>query len=102
MKELNKEFILECLEKKKESITKFGIKKIILFGSYAQDNQNEFSDIDFLIKFKKNRGNYDDYIKLLHFLEDLFHKKIDLVEPEYVKEELKKYVLEGKQYEARV
>jgi predicted nucleotidyltransferase len=76
--------------------------KIILFGSYARDEQNEKSDIDFLVEFEKNRGNYDDFIKLQHFLEDIFLKKIDLVEPEYVREELKSNIFGGIQYEAKV
>lgn len=102
MKNLTKETILEILHENKSKIRSFGVKKIILFGSFARDEQKETSDIDFLVEFKKNRGNYDDFIKLLHLLEDTFNKKIDLVEPEYVREELKSYIFGGELYEARV
>lgn len=102
MENLTKEIILETLHNNKSKIRKFGIKKLTLFGSFARDEQNNTSDIDFLVEFKDNRGNYDDFIKLQHLLEDTFNKRIDLVEPEYVREELKSYILEGKLYEAIV
>lgn len=102
MKNINKELILKTLNKNRLKIKEFGVKNIILFGSYARDEQNENSDIDFLVEFRKNRGNYDDYIKLMHFLEDIFNKKIDLIEKDYLREELKPYVFGDKIYETRV
>lgn len=102
MENLTKEIILETLHNNKVKIRSFGVKKLILFGSFASNKQKETSDIDFLVEFEKKRGNYDDFIKLLHFLEDTFNKKIDIIEPEYIREELKPYILGGELYEARV
>ena len=102
MENLTKEMILETLHKNRTKIRRFGVKKLILFGSFARDEQKENSDIDFLVEFEKNRGNYDDFIKLQLFLEDTFNKKIDLLEPEYVRKELKSYIFEGELYETRI
>lgn len=103
MNNLNKEIILETLSKEKKKIRNFGVKRLILFGSYAQDKQSENSDIDFLVEFEQNRdSNVDDYLELLFFLEDTFDKKIDLVKPKLVREFLKPYILEGVQYEASI
>lgn len=102
MKQLTKELILKTLEDNKTKLQTFGIQKLLLFGSYARDEQHKESDIDFLVTFKENRGNFDDFIKLKHTLEDLFHTKIDLVEEEYVREELKPYIYGGKLYETRI
>lgn len=102
MKNLTKEIILETLHNNRVKIRSFGVKKLILFGSFARDEQTESSDIDFLVEFGEGRGNYDDFIKLQHLFEDIFNKKIDLVEPEYVREELKSYIFGGDLYEARV
>jgi hypothetical protein len=102
MKNLTKEIILDFLEKNKQKIKSFGVKKLILFGSFAKDEQNENSDIDFLVEFESNRGLYEDYIGLLHFLEDSFNKKIDLVKPNLLREELKPYILNSTKYEKRI
>jgi hypothetical protein len=103
MENLNKEIILERLHSNKEKIRNYGVTKLILFGSYAKDEQNESSDIDFLVEFdKKNESNVDSYLDLLFFLEDLFAKKIDLVKPKLVRDFLKPYILKGVQYEASI
>lgn len=103
MSTLNKEIILKTLTKNKKEIKKFGVKRLVLFGSYARDEQKKTSDIDFLVEFKKNRSDeIQDYLDLLHFLEDLFNKKIDLVKPHLVRDFLKPYILEGVQYEASI
>ncbi len=85
-----------------KKIKNFGVSKLTLFGSFATDNQKKSSDIDFLVEFQKLRGSVDDYLGLLHLLEDIFNKKIDLVKPDLVREFLKPYILEGIQYEAKI
>lgn len=102
MEKLNKDIILETLHKKRDIIRKFGVKKLILFGSYARDEQNENSDIDFLVEFGKGRGLFDDYVGLLHLLEDTFNKKIDLGKTHLVRDELKEEILGGIQYAAEI
>ena len=54
------------------------------------------------MEFKKGRGLFDDYVNLLHFLEDLLSKNIDLGEKHLIREELKEYILRGKQIEAQI
>jgi len=102
MKNISKEIILEILHKNKNKIRSFGVIRLVLFGSYARDEQTDVSDIDFLVEFEKNRGLFRDFFNLKHCLEDLFDRNVDLVEPEYVREELKSYILEGLKYEAGV
>jgi uncharacterized protein len=102
MNKINKEIILETITKNKSKIKKYGVEQLILFGSYAINKQTKQSDIDFLVKFKKNRGLFDDYIGLLHFLEDTFNKKIDLVKINLIREEIKKDILESVQYAKKI
>lgn len=73
-----------------------------MFGSHAMGEATAESDLDFLVEFEDGRGLFDDYIGLLQFLENLFGKEVDLVKPKLVREELKPYILEGKQIEARI
>ena len=102
MEKLNKEIILEILHKNRSEIRKYGVKKLILFGSYARGEQKETSDIDFLVEFEEGRGLFRDYGNLLIFLENIFNKKIDLVKTHLVRDFLKPYILEGIQYEAAI
>ena len=99
---LNKEEIIRKIEQNRDKIKVFGVKKLILIGSYARNEASKDSDIDFLVEFKHGRGLYDDYAHLLNFLEDLLGKNIDLVKPSLIREELKPYILEGKKIEARI
>lgn len=76
---MDKEYILEKLRENKEYFDKYGVVKIGLFGSYLSVEATEESDIDILIKMKETENNYFNYCYVLYFLEELFNKKIDLI-----------------------
>jgi predicted nucleotidyltransferase len=80
----------------KDKIKKMGVKKIGIFGSYAKGKQHKKSDIDILVSFNKEDFG-EQYFKLLFYLEDLFHKKIDLIPLQNLRKELK-YVIKEAQY----
>ncbi len=100
--ELNKEKIINMIEKNKEKIRSFGVEKLTLFGSYAEKKGSEESDLDFLVEFEEGRGGFKDYIHLLQFLEDLFERDVDLVKRHLIKDELKPHILGGEKIEAKV
>lgn len=61
---------------------KYQVKTLYLFGSGVQGDWNpERSDIDFMVEFLPCATTCDapDFFGLLHGLEDLFQRKIDLV-----------------------
>ena len=99
---LAKEIILKKLEKNKDKLKSYGVIKIELFGSYARNEQKKDSDIDFLVEFEEGRGLFRDYTDLLHMLEDLFQKKIDIGEASNIREELTNSILKGVKYEAKL
>src|SRR3989338_4268309 len=99
---LNKKDIMQEIENNRERIRAFGVAKLTLFGSYACEKQKKNSDIDFLVEFKPGRGLIDDYVHLLQFLEDIFHKKIDLGEEHLLRQELKEPILGGIKLEAKI
>jgi uncharacterized protein len=90
---MDKEQIIQIIEKNKKSIRKLSVRKIGVFGSFVKNKQKANSDIDLLVEF--NVTNADNYFELLYLLEKLFKKtKIDLIiesglkpEVEYIKEE---------------
>lgn len=60
----------------------FGVSRLDLFGSAArQDDENEVNDYDFLVEFLPGalHAYADNYFGLLHSLEKLFGKPVDLV-----------------------
>ena len=59
----------------------YPIEKAWVFGSYARGEETRKSDIDIMVRFNKEADiSLFDYIDIMHNLEDLFHKKVDLVE----------------------
>lgn len=99
---LTKEEIIRKIEKNKRKIRSFGVKKLTLFGSYARNEATPKSDIDLLVEFGKGRGLFKDYVHLLHFLEDLFQKEIDLGEEKLLKEGIKEIILSNTKIELTV
>ncbi len=77
--ELNLTRILDILRKNTITIQSFGIKKIGIFGSYVREEQVIRSDLDILVEFKKGKKNFDNFMNLHFFLEDLLQIKVDLV-----------------------
>jgi len=89
---MTKEYILNFLKSHKSELKeKYGVQKIGLFGSYARDEQREDSDIDIAIELESS-NTFRSFFSLLHFLEDTFHKKIDLGVESNLKPMAKKYI----------
>ena len=86
---MTKNDILEKLTQEKSYIQNtFEVDKIGLFGSYAKDTQNEFSDIDIAYRLDYNKFSQkyvDGFSKLLRIeemkdeLKKIFRKNIDFV-----------------------
>ena len=77
---LTKDKIVELLREKHPYLAaEFGVSKIGLFGSYAQGQPNETSDIDLLVEFQRPIGFR--FFELVDYLESLFGHKVDLLTP---------------------
>lgn len=75
---MNKHEILQKLSEHKDYIQKnYEVEKIGLFGSYAKGLENDNSDIDIYVEFKNK--TFKNLAGLWVYLEELYHKKIDLV-----------------------
>lgn len=65
------------LRKHSAVLRRYGVKRMGLFGSYVRGEQKKNSDIDFLVEFTK--PDFDNFMNLIFFLEDLFGKKVELI-----------------------
>jgi predicted nucleotidyltransferase len=66
---------------------KYKVKKLFAFGSVLTDRFNDNSDIDLLVDFDKERieDYFDNFFDFKYSLEDVFNRKIDLLEDQTVK-----------------
>ena len=59
----------------------YPVEKAWIFGSYARGEETGESDIDIMVRFDKEAHiTLFDYAGIMNDLEDLFNKKIDLVQ----------------------
>ena len=90
--------IIKTLRENIESLKKFKVKKIGIFGSYTRDEQRKKSDIDLLVEFDKSAfdknltGYSDNYNGLLHELKKSLGRKIDLVTQDTVSPFIRPYI----------
>ncbi|MEL6649194.1 MAG: nucleotidyltransferase family protein [Bacteroidota bacterium] len=77
---LSQNQILEKLSQQREQLLSIGVTKIGLFGSFARNEQNQDSDIDFLVEFNPLHETYDNLIRLNDLLSSLFEdRRIEIV-----------------------
>jgi len=73
---------------------KFHITRIGIFGSYARDEQNKNSDIDFLVEFEDNTQNlYDLKIQIKEFFKNSLGLEVDICREKYIKPRIRKSIL---------
>jgi hypothetical protein len=81
---------------KPELTAKFHVSSIGYFGSFAEDQQNENSDLDLLVEFSEPIGW--KFFTLEQFLEDTFGIPVDLVTKNALKERIKEPILNQVKY----
>ena len=90
---------IEMLRKNADIIKeKYGVRKIGIFGSFARREEKPVSDVDVLVDFKEGQKTFDNFMELKFFLEDLFHRKVDLVTIEALRPQLKEFILKEVSY----
>lgn len=70
-----------------ELVSRFGIRRIGLFGSAARSDAGELSDIDLLVEFEE--PTFDRYMDLKFELERRLGREVDLVLAEVIKPRLR-------------
>lgn len=76
--------IEQNLQRILELCRRYRVKTLSVFGSILTERFNENSDIDLLVEFETlDHDNFDYVSNYFHFrdsLENLFNKKVDLIE----------------------
>lgn len=76
-----------------------GVKRLGLFGSYSRGEERVGSDIDLIVEFDVGKKNYDNFIELCFFLEELLGHKIDLLTLESLSAFIRPYIENDVSYE---
>ena len=94
---LTKNEILRKLEElKPELYSDYSVVKIGLFGSYSDESFTEESDIDIIVELENPLGW--KFFSLQIYLEQIFDRKVDLVRPESLKDQMKGNILSQVNY----
>lgn len=98
MSVLTKNEVFEIFIQHKNEILNFGTKKLGLFGSYVRNESTIDSDLDVVVEFEKGKKNYDNFINLAYYLEDLVKIKVELVTVESLSPYIKGFIQKEVEY----
>jgi uncharacterized protein len=93
-----KDEILTSLRENSDRLRLLGVRRIGLFGSFARDEARPESDVDLLVEFVPNKKNFDNFMTLSFFLEDLFDRKVELVTTESLSPYIGPHILKEVEY----
>lgn len=71
---------------------KYKAKIIGIFGSHVRGDEKSSSDIDLLVDFNETADLFD-FVGLSLMLEEKFHRRVDIIPRESLREEIKPYVM---------
>ncbi len=79
--------------------SKYNLKELSVFGSSIRDDFTETSDVDLVIVFKNSREiSLFDLMDIQEFFESKFARKVDLVEPDGLRNPIRrKAIMESKE-----
>lgn len=84
--------IISLIQQHRPNLSKFGVKSLAIFGSYARGEENANSDIDILVEFE-GKVTFNGFMDTKFYLEDLLSTKVDLALPQTLKPRLKEHIM---------
>lgn len=89
----NKDSLLFLLEANGSKIRSYGVEELSLFGSFVKGVPNAQSDVDFLVNFNPEQKNFDNFMDLSFFLEDLLGRKVEIVTHQSLNKHIAPHIL---------
>ncbi|WP_421941854.1 nucleotidyltransferase family protein [Pedobacter sp.] len=97
---INKQTLITRLKSNSGKLKSFGIAKLSIFGSFVSGKPMAESDVDFLIEFLPEKKNYDNFINLSFYLEELLGRKVEIVTPQSLSKYIGPHILRNAEYVA--
>ena len=90
--------LLTRLHKQKAEISRLGVARLGVFGSFARNEATAESDVDLLIEFAPGKKTFDRFMGLAHLLEDTLQRRVELVTPESLSPYIGPHILREVEY----
>ena len=95
---MDKNDIIKVIRGRKTVLaSRYGVRRLGLFGSYVKNQQRKKSDIDLLVQFDRDIDLFD-FIDLREYLETQLNAKVDLVMESALKPNIGKRILQEVEY----
>lgn len=95
---MSKQEIIDIIKSSKPVLeTRYGVKRLGLFGSYVREQQRKKSDIDLLVSFNHEIDLFE-FLDLRDFLETRLRHKVDLVMESALKPAIGRRILAEVEY----
>jgi len=94
----NKQQIINTLKKNSRQLREFGVDKMGIFGSFVSGTQNNNSDVDLLVQFKKGQKNFRNFMGTADLTETLLGRNVDLLTPESLSPYIGPYIEKEAEY----
>ncbi len=90
--------LLERILSGQDKIRGYGVKQLGIFGSFVRNEAKANSDIDFLIEFYPEKKNFDNFMELAFYLQNLLGRKVEIVTPQSLSKYTGPYILKEVEY----
>jgi uncharacterized protein len=77
MEMLARNALLEIIDLHREELKRFGVRRMMLFGSFARGDDNSRSDVNLLVELEPGRTLFD-FVRLRNYLHDALGRPVDL------------------------
>jgi predicted nucleotidyltransferase len=95
---LNKENLIDCINKNAADLNVYNINSISVFGSFLRGGQTEASDIDLIVDFKPGKKTYRNYFNTIELLEKITNRKVELLTKSSLKPFMREKILKESEY----
>lgn len=93
-----KQDLLNTLHEHRRELRRLGVRRCGLFGSFARGQATPNSDIDILVEFEPGKKDFDTFMGLAFYLEQLLGRPVDLVTTESLSPHIGPHILREVEY----
>jgi uncharacterized protein len=94
----NKSELLRFIKESADTIKRYGVNEIGIFGSFGRDTANSRSDIDFLVNFDPKHKTYQNLFDLHTFLTEKTGRKVEVVTKQGLNKHIGPFILNEVEY----
>jgi uncharacterized protein len=91
---------LAVIEDHMDEISRFGARRIGVFGSFVRGDARGESDVDVYVEFEDEKRTYDNFFALHELLEKFLGRRVDLVTDKALTESKARLILPTVRYAA--